>query len=96
MREQCKAKGITVGIVGGSDLVKQVEQLGPESTFSLSHFSALQEWDYVFSENGVMAYQNGELFHSQSFAAWTGEERLQRLVNFCLEYIAGLEIPVKR
>jgi len=31
MREKCKAKGWAVGIVGGSDLAKQVEQLGPNS-----------------------------------------------------------------
>ena len=58
--------------------------------------SALQDWDYVFSENGVMAYKGGKLIHSQSFAKWVGEERLQQLINFCLFYMSGLELPVKR
>ncbi len=39
-----------VGIVGGSDLVKQQEQLGQNVT---------KENDYSFSENGLVAYKNG-------------------------------------
>jgi len=43
---------VTVGIVGGSDLVKQKEQLGN---------NIVSEVDYSFSENGLVAYKNGEL-----------------------------------
>jgi phosphomannomutase len=39
---------VVVGIVGGSDLVKQQEQMGPNIT---------SEVDYSFSENGLVAYQ---------------------------------------
>lgn len=34
MVRRCKEKGLTVGIVGGSDLAKQIEQLGPNSRLS--------------------------------------------------------------
>lgn len=43
---------VAVGIVGGSDLVKQKEQLGS---------NIVNEVDYSFSENGLVAYKNGEL-----------------------------------
>jgi HAD superfamily hydrolase (TIGR01484 family) len=43
---------VTVGIVGGSDLVKQQEQMGKD---------VVKEVDYSFSENGLVAYKNGEL-----------------------------------
>ncbi len=47
---------ITVGIVGGSDLVKQEEQMGK---------NIIREVDYSFSENGLVAYKNGELIGKQ-------------------------------
>lgn len=43
---------VVVGIVGGSDLVKQQEQMGP---------NIVNEVDYSFSENGLVAYKNGVL-----------------------------------
>lgn len=43
---------VTVGIVGGSDLVKQEEQMGR---------NIVNEVDYSFSENGLVAYKNGAL-----------------------------------
>jgi hypothetical protein len=43
---------VTVGIVGGSDLVKQQEQMGA---------NIVNEVDYSFSENGLVAYKKGQL-----------------------------------
>lgn len=43
---------IAVGIVGGSDLPKQKEQMGE---------NIVNEVDYSFSENGLVAYKQGEL-----------------------------------
>lgn len=43
---------VDVGIVGGSDLVKQKEQLGN---------NIVNEVDYSFSENGLVAYKDGVL-----------------------------------
>lgn len=76
-----------IGVVGGSDFVKIKEQLGND---------LLSEWDYVFSENGLMAYKNGELLAQQSFKNYLGEENLKKFINFCLHYIADLDIPIKR
>jgi phosphomannomutase len=49
--ESLKEK-VVVGIVGGSDLPKQREQMGENIT---------NEVDYSFSENGLVAYKDGTL-----------------------------------
>ena len=43
---------VVVGIVGGSDLPKQKEQMGE---------NVVDEVDYSFSENGLVAYKAGSL-----------------------------------
>lgn len=85
LRQEC-----AIGFVGGSDLVKQQEQLGTPA------LSVIHLFDYCFSENGLTAYRMGEQLASQSFIGWIGEEKYKKLVKFCLKYIADLEIPVKR
>eukprot|EP01024_Parvocaulis_polyphysoides_P024610 TRINITY_DN2250_c0_g1_i2.p2 TRINITY_DN2250_c0_g1~~TRINITY_DN2250_c0_g1_i2.p2 ORF type:complete len:244 (-),score=58.84 TRINITY_DN2250_c0_g1_i2:201-932(-) len=80
-------KEVTVGIVGGSDLVKIKEQLGD---------NALEVYDYVFSENGLVAHKAGEQIAVQSLKLFLGEEKLQKFINFVLKFIANLNIPVKR
>ena len=42
---------VTTGMVGGSDLVKQEEQLGKD---------VLTLFDYVFPENGLQAFKDGK------------------------------------
>jgi len=76
-----------VAIVGGSDLAKQREQLGEE---------LLTEWDYVFAENGLVAYKQGKLIAEQSIKNYLGETRIKLFLNFCLHYLADLDIPIKR
>lgn len=78
---------VVVGIVGGSDLVKQKEQMGE---------AIVDEIDYSFSENGLVAYKDGELLAKQSINAHLGEENIKRVINFALKYIADLDIPIKR
>ncbi len=77
----------TIGFVGGSDLKKQVEQLGD---------NVLDMFDYCFAENGLTAYKNGKQMASQSFIKFIGEEKYTKLVNYILKYIAALDIPMKR
>ena len=54
------------------------------------------EWDYVFSENGLVAFKEGAPLATQSLKAHLGESKLKELINFVLHYIADLDIPVKR
>lgn len=78
---------VTIGIVGGSDLAKQKEQMGDD---------IVDKTDYNFSENGLVAYGNGKLIEKQSIQSYLGEDNIKCIVNFAMRYIADLDIPVKR
>jgi phosphomannomutase len=78
---------VEVGFVGGSDLSKQVEQLGEEN-FHL--------FDWRFSENGLLGYYKEENFHSKSFVEELGEIHYQKLSNICLFVLSELNCPKKR
>ena len=54
------------------------------------------EYDYLFSENGLVAYKEGKLLATQSLKKFLGEDKLKELINFVLHYIADLDIPIKR
>lgn len=84
---QLRAKGFSIGTVGGSDYKKQVEQLGND---------VLQRFDYVFSENGLLAFQCGVEFHRQSLVKYLGNEKMKLFVKKALRLIADLDIPVQR
>ena len=78
---------VVVGIVGGSDLPKQQEQLGED---------VVHEYDYSFSENGLVAYKHGVLIGKTEIHKFLGEDKLKSIINWVLKYIADLDIPVKR
>lgn len=81
-------KKVTVGLVGGSDLAKIKEQMNGEETFN--------NFDYVFAENGLVAYKGEELIGKTSVVDFMGEEKCQRLINHALKLMADITIPVKR
>mmetsp|Transcript_19946 Transcript_19946/g.55026 ORF Transcript_19946/g.55026 Transcript_19946/m.55026 type:complete len:250 (+) Transcript_19946:196-945(+) len=78
---------ITVGIVGGSDLPKQEEQLG-------EGIAKVFPWN--FSQNGLVAYKNGELLEIQTISKYLGEDNVKRIVNWVMKYLSEVDIPVKR
>ena len=80
------SKKITVGIVGGSDLPKQEEQLGE---------GIANVFPYNFSQNGLVAYKNGELQEVQTIAKFLGEDNIKRIVNWTMKHLAEVDIPVK-
>ncbi|KAJ6328601.1 hypothetical protein OIU76_005835 [Salix suchowensis] len=80
-------KVVTIGVVGGSDLSKISEQLGR---------TVINDYDYVFSENGLVAHKDGKLIGTQSLKSFVGDEKLKEFINFTLHYIADLDIPIKR
>jgi phosphomannomutase len=77
---------ITVGIVGGSDLPKQEEQLGN---------GIVKEFPWNFSQNGLVAYKNGEILETQTMSTFLGEDNVKRIVNWTLAYLSKLDLPVK-
>ncbi|XP_029431976.1 phosphomannomutase 2 isoform X1 [Rhinatrema bivittatum] len=84
---QALRKKMKVGVVGGSDLDKIKEQLGDD---------VAEKYDYVFAENGLVAYKNGQFLSKQSIQAHLGEDIIQDLINYCLSYIAKIKLPKKR
>lgn len=84
-----KVKAVcTLGLVGGSDLKKIVEQMnGPD---------VIKKFDYVFPENGLIQYKDGVLIGQESIQRYMGEEKLQKFINFCLGYLSKITLPVKR
>ncbi|KAK6170527.1 hypothetical protein SNE40_018901 [Patella caerulea] len=81
---------VAVGLVGGSDLVKIMEQMGGNKDVIIKKF------DYVFAENGLVAYKDGEQIGQQNILKQCGEELLQKVINFALQYMAQLQLPCKR
>jgi phosphomannomutase len=80
------SKKITVGIVGGSDLPKQEEQLGD---------GIAKVFPYNFSQNGLVAYKNGELLEIQTISKHLGEDNVKRLVNWVMKYLSDVDLPIK-
>ncbi|KAH9840134.1 eukaryotic phosphomannomutase [Rhodofomes roseus] len=83
-------KKVVIGVISGSDFVKVSEQLSTQGN------NVVDEFDYVFGENGLTAYKLAAPLPSQSFIKFVGEERYKVLANFILHYIADLDIPIKR
>nr|XP_033785265.1 phosphomannomutase 1 [Geotrypetes seraphini] len=80
---------VKIGVVGGSDYSKIAEQLGEGD-------EVIYKFDYVFAENGTVQYKDGKLLSRQTIQSHLGEELLQDLINFCLNYMALLKLPKKR
>jgi len=76
-----------VGLVGGSDLVKIEEQMDNQARVLC---------DFVFAENGLTAFKGTTELKGDSVLEYLGEDRLKKFINFCLHYIADLDIPQKR
>jgi len=79
-------KKYTIAIVGGSDLKKQQEQLG----------DTLRLFDYIFSENGLIAFRGEECIHKKNMILYMGEDNYQKLINYCMNYISKIKLPKKR
>ncbi|KAL8781142.1 MAG: hypothetical protein Q9213_006142 [Squamulea squamosa] len=85
LRHKC-----AIGYVGGSDLIKQQEQLGTPAINVTTLF------DFCFAENGLTAFRLGQPLASANFIGWLGEDKYKQMVNFCLRYISEIDCPVKR
>ncbi len=73
-------------ITAGSDLPKQQEQLGN---------GIVNDFPWNFSQNGLVAYKNGQLQEVQTLSKFLGEDNIKRIVNWVMKYLADLDIPVK-
>lgn len=80
-------KVVSIAFVGGSDLSKQYEQIGPE---------LLNIFDFGFPENGVQFYRGKDLISSESLIKFLGEQNYKTLINEILLLLAQSDCPVKR
>lgn len=77
-----------LGIVTGADLEKIFEQLnGPK---------ILQQFDFVFPENGLVQIAGGVEVFKQNIVKHLGDATLQKFINYVLTYLGNLELPIKR
>jgi len=81
---------VVVGLVGGSDLTKISEQM------DLLDQRVIDRYEYVFSENGLVAHRNSLLISKESIVNYMGEDRLQTFINFSLNALSKLTLPRKR
>ena len=93
-----KTGGYKIGIVGGSDFAKQKEQLGDD---------ILEFFDYVFSENGLVAFKNGQSLNDMymfelkkkkttNIIDFLGDEFLTQFIDDVLLYLSEIKLPFKR
>jgi phosphomannomutase len=80
-------KIVKVAIVGGSNLEKQRHQVGED---------VLSRFDYVFSENGLVAYKDAQLIGQESIKTKFGDDKINEFTKYVLRLIASLDIPVMR
>ena len=86
LKKASSYEDIDIATVGGSDLPKAQEQL--QSCIDLLKF--------VFTENGLVYLdEKKELHKVNRISTYLGYDKLKEFVNFCLKYIADLDIPVK-
>ncbi|KAF7635754.1 Phosphomannomutase [Meloidogyne graminicola] len=84
------SKRVPIAVVGGSDLSKIFEQLPNENNELLKLFS------FFFAENGLMGFEGVKELPKASMIKELGEEKFQKLINFCLRYMSEIELPFKR
>ena len=77
-----------IGIVSGANIEKLFEQLNGKKI--------LEQFEFIFPENGIVHIENGMEVQKSSFGEKLGEETVKRFLNFVLHYLADLELPFKR
>ena len=86
LKKASSYKNIDIATVGGSDLPKAPEQL--QSSIDLLTF--------VFTENGLVYLdEKKELHKADKLINYLGYDKYKEFINFCLKYIADLDIPIK-
>ena len=78
---------VDMGFVGGSDLQKQIEQIGVEN---------MKLFDWKFAENGLVSYHGDSLINKTSLIDHIGELGYQNLINICMRVLSYTYVPVKR
>ncbi|XP_034259074.1 phosphomannomutase 1 isoform X1 [Pantherophis guttatus] len=102
-------KRVMIGVVGGSDYSKIAEQLGEgdevinkfDYVFAENGTVQYKNGQLVSKQSSSSRYDNLEMslilvLLQKAIQNHLGEELLQELINFCLNYMALLKLPKKR
>lgn len=76
-----------IGIISGSNLEKIIYQMGP---------NVLDEFNYVFAENGLIAFKDGNLIGETHLNHVLSENDINDIIHYVNEYTTSLNIPVKK
>ena len=85
LKEVLKKK-VDLGIVGGSDIIKQKEQLNDN----------IKLFKWIFSENGLLSFCDNNEINRQNIKDFLGETNLNNLLNIVLFELSKTDNPVKR
>lgn len=77
----------TVGVISGGTIEQVGTRLGP---------NFLNDFDYVFGENSCQSYHNAKLVDPYTMEAVLTRKEIIEMINWCLIYIANLDLPLKR
>ena len=83
---ELKEKGYLLGIVGGGNYKKITEQI--EDNVDL--------FTYIFAENGITAYKENRLFHSNSLKIEWTESFINQIICYLLQLVIETELPFRR
>ena len=75
-----------LGIVGGSNINKHLQQLGEDKLFEL--------FKYVFSQNGITSFIDGVQIHSNDIRNCSAPEYMQAIINELLVIL--LDLPITK
>ena len=86
LKKAASYEDIDLATVGGSDLPKAQEQLQ----------SAIDLLKFAFTENGLVYLDEKKEIHKvDKVTNYLGFDKYKEFINFCLKYVADLDIPVK-
>lgn len=86
LKQLSSLNNVDIGIVGGSNLEKQKEQIGDEN-FNM--------FKWIFAENGLQAFCDGKEIHLQNLVTKLGQTNYTKLINICLNELSQIDNPIK-
>jgi phosphomannomutase len=81
-----KSKGYHLAVVGGGNYDKIREQLGDR---------LLSELSYLFTENGIVSYRDGQKFHERSLDDVIDRDESNQILQKILRYMSTIELPLR-
>lgn len=85
--EKMRKEDYILGIVGGGNYKKILSQITDDH---------LHLFKYIFSENGLVSFEDGKCIHNNNLKNIYSEKEINDIVNIVLKYEIDLDLPYKR